>query len=227
MAQAFARYSGPSALYIVDRFDRTERHGRVQRLHMIDACQLLNKARNFKYAEATVETLAQAIGHVRTRTPARLWLFQWLLFNALTGNSDNHLKNVSFMVSADGIGISPGYDLLSTAVYTTKAFAHGRATWPDTALALPLPGARTYAEITRPALLDAGHILGLNQATATRELDRMVQAFIGEADKLIAAIAADSAQYPDAVRPALGGEMHVLRAIRHVVIGEMVKKLTP
>lgn len=221
------RHYCPSAVYIVDRFDRIERNGSMQRLHMIDACQLLNKARNFKYAEANVETLAQAIGHVRTRTPARLWLFQWLLFNALTGNSDNHLKNISFMVSADGIGISPGYDLLSTAVYTTTAFAQGRATWPDTALALPLPGARTYSEITRLAVLEAGHILGLNQATARRELDRMVRGFIAEADKLIAAIAAENAQLPNAVRPALGGEMRVLRAIRHVVIEEMVKKLKP
>ena len=224
---AVHRHYCPSALYIVDRFDRTERNGSIQRLHMIDACQLLNKARNFKYTEATVETLAQAIGHVRTRTPARLWLFQWLLFNALTGNSDNHLKNISFMVSADGIGISPGYDLLSTAVYTTTAFAHERATWPHTALALPLPGARTYSEMTRAELIDAGRTLGLKEATARRELDRMVQGLIMEANKLIDAIAAENAQLPAAVRPALGGEMRVLRAIRHIIIEEMVKKLEP
>jgi serine/threonine-protein kinase HipA len=219
------RHYCPSAVYIVDRFDRCQRNAGIQRLHMIDACQLLNKPRNFKYTEATVETLTKVIGQVRTRTTARLWLFQWLVFNILTGNSDNHLKNISFMVSAEGIGISPGYDLLSTAVYTTTAFAQDRASWPDTTLALPLPGAKTYSALTRPAVLDAGRMLGLTEATARRELDRMVQGIVPEADKLIAAIGAENAALPEAVRAALGGEMRVLRAIRHIIIQEMVSKL--
>jgi serine/threonine-protein kinase HipA len=219
------RHYCPSAVYIVDRFDRCQRNAGIQRLHMIDACQLLNKPRNFKYTEATVETLTKVIGQVRTRTTARLWLFQWLVFNILTGNSDNHLKNISFMVSAEGIGISPGYDLLSTAVYTTTAFAQDRAIWPDTILALPLPGAKTYSAVTRPAVLDAGRMLGLTEATARRELDRMVQGIVPEADKLIAAIGAENAALPEAVRAALGGEMRVLRAIRHIIIQEMVNRL--
>lgn len=224
---AVHRHYCPSAVYIIDRFDRAQRDGGIQRLHMIDACQLLNKPRNFKYTEATVETLAKVIGQVRTKATARLWLFQWLVFNVLTGNSDNHLKNISFMVSSEGVSISPGYDLLSTAVYTTTAYAQERATWPDTMLALPLPSARIYADVTRQALLDAGRMLGLKEATARRELDRMVLGIAPEADKLIAAIIAENAQLPDAVRPVLGGEIRVLRAIRHIIIHEMVMKLKP
>jgi serine/threonine-protein kinase HipA len=131
------------------------------------------------------------------------------------------------MVSTEGVIIAPAYDLLSTAVYTTTAFAQERATWPNTILALRLPSAQTYADVTRQAVLDAGRMLGLNQATARRELDRMVPGIVPEADKLIAAIAAENAQLPESVRPALGGEMRVLRAIRHIIIEEMVKKLKP
>lgn len=116
-------------------------------------------------------------------------------------------------------------DLLSTAVYTTKAFAQERAIWPNTTLALPLPGARTYADVIRQAMLDAALLLGLKEATAKRELDRMVQGILPEADRLIATIAAENAQLPEAARPVLGGEMRVLRAIRHVIIEDMVKKL--
>jgi hypothetical protein len=55
----------------------------------------------------------------------------------------------------------------------------------------------------------------------------MVPGIVPEADKLIAAIAAENAQLPESVRPALGAEMRVLRAIRHIIIEEMVKKLKP
>jgi serine/threonine-protein kinase HipA len=217
----------PSAIYIIDRFDRAQGNDSVQRLHVIDTCQLLNKSRSFKYTEASVATLKVVIKHIRTKTTARLWLFQWLVFNVVVGNSDNHLKNISFMVSSEGANLSPGYDLLSTAVYTTRGFAHDRATWPHTVLALPLPGVQTFSGVTRLAILDAGRALGLKEATATRELDRMVQRIVPAADELIAAITAENDQLPAELRPTLGGEMHVLRTIRHIIIEEMVKKLRP
>jgi len=47
-------------------------------------------------------------------------VFQWIVFNTLVGNSDCHLKNVSFMVDAQGIRLAPLYDLLCTAVYHTR-----------------------------------------------------------------------------------------------------------
>lgn len=221
------RHYCPSPVYLIDRFDRTQGKDSVQRLHMMDTCQLLNKSRNFKYTEATVETLKSVLAHIRTKTAARLWLFQWLVFNVLVGNSDNHLKNISFMVSTEGVSLSPGYDLLSTAVYATKTFAHDRATWPHVTLALPLPDAKTFSEVTRLALLNAGHTLGLKEDTATRELDRTVQRILPAADALMAAIEAENGQLPAEARPAVAGEMRVLRAIRHIILHEMVQKLTP
>ncbi len=90
-----------------------------------------------------------------------------------------------------------------------------------------MPGAPTLSEITRSALLNAGHTLGLKKDTATRELDRTVQRIVPAADALLAAIEAENGQLPAEVRPFLAGKMRVLRAIRHIIIHEMVKKLKP
>ena len=219
------RHYCPAPVYIVERFDRVHGNSPVQRVHVIDTCQLLNKSRSFKYSEATVGTLAEVLRYIRIKTCARLWLFQWLVFNALAGNGDNHLKNISFMVSADGVGISPGYDLLSTAVYATKAIALERATWPHTSLALRFPDAQNFSEVTRLTLQNAGKALGLSEDTVTRELDRMLENIIPAADQIIATIQAENSLLPDAVRPYLAGEMRVLQTIRHLILAEMVQKL--
>ena len=221
------RHYCPAPVYIIDRFDRVHDHSGIHRLHVIDSCQLLNKSRSFKYTEASVESLRDIMPHIRTRTSVRLWLYQWLIFNVLVGNGDNHLKNISFMVTAEGISISPAYDLLSTAVYTTRAFAAERATWPLTPLALRLPDAQTFSEVKRSTLLDAGKILGLSEETATRELDRMVREIAPAADEIIAGIENENRQFSDDIRPFLAGEMRLLRAIRHIIIAEMAKQLDP
>jgi serine/threonine-protein kinase HipA len=44
-------------------------------------------------------------------------LIQWVVFNVLIGNNDAHGKNISFLLSHDGVRLAPFYDLLSTAVY--------------------------------------------------------------------------------------------------------------
>jgi serine/threonine-protein kinase HipA len=217
----------PYPVYIVDRFDRVVMNGQVLRRHVIDACQLLNKARGFKYRAATLETLVQVIAQCRTRPAARLWLFQWLVFNALVGNADNHLKNISFLVSEEGIEIAPGYDLISTAVYSTAAIADDpvRAIWPRVELALPLPDARHFSELSRRVLLDAGAALGLASATVARELDRYVARIMPAAEKLLEQIEVENRSLPDTARPFLAGEMRLLRALTYIVVHEMAAKL--
>ncbi len=78
----------------------------TQRHHIIDACQLLNKARTFKYTGASLGTLNQAIALCRNKAIARQQIYRRLIINALIGNSDNHLKNISFLVDASGVNIA-------------------------------------------------------------------------------------------------------------------------
>jgi len=226
------RLYAPSPVYIVDRFDRTpDAIGEPPRRHIIDTCQLLNKARTFKYTAARLQTLADAVALCRARASTRLRLYRWLVFNLLAGNGDNHLKNISFTVDAQGINLAPFYDLLCTAVYETTAVADERATWPATALAMPLEGAATFAQVTRSAVIAAGRSLGLAEATARRELDRLLDTVPAGADRLIAEIEAgmpqDIAASPDpaAAQAHAAGELRLLRAIRHVVIGPMCRQL--
>lgn len=236
------RFYAPQPVYLIDRFDRilpatttgdsAAFADAVRRRHVVDTCQLLNKARTFKYTAAHLATLAEALIHCRARVAARMRLYRWLVFNVLVGNGDNHLKNISFLVDAGGINVAPAYDLLCTAVYDTRALGNDNARWPNTALAFSLGDAATFAGITREHMIDAAKALGLNERTAIRELNRMVKAIPAEADKLIAEIAASSikdfAASPDPEAAGLhaAGEQRMLRAIRHIVLAEMCQQLS-
>jgi len=244
----------PQPVYIVERFDREpgpalppaspspaagtssvaspEAWRDVRRRHIIDTCQLLNKSRAFKYTGANLDSLARAIELCRSKAAARLQLYQWLVFNVLIGNGDNHLKNISFLVDPAGINVAPAYDLLSTAVYDTKAFANERAHWPQSTLPFTVGAALTFADVTREQLLAAGQTLGLAAATVQRELNRLVKAVPAEAAKLIDSIQSTAERDirlspdPTATRRHIAAEIRVLDAIKHIVIHDMVQRLS-
>lgn len=223
----------PQPIYVVERFDRSRPVPGLpaSRLHSIDACQLLNKARSFKYTAATAQTLAQTIEHCRAKAAARLHHYRWLLFNVLVGNGDNHLKNVSFLVSAQGIGVALAYDLLCTAAYATKAFAYGNARWPHVKLALSLGNATAFSQVRRAHLLAAGEALGISGQTAQRELDAMTGNLPGQAMRLLAQIEAAfdgelaRSPNPEAAKLHRAGELRLLRSIVHVVVADMVARV--
>lgn len=221
----FRRYT-PEPVYLIERFDRyvLQKGGPTQRRHIIDACQLMNKDRNFKYNAATLETLQEIILKCRNRMQTRQRLFRWLVFNTLIANHDNHLKNLSFNVSAEGIELAPHYDLLSTAVYDTRVFADERAIWPAVKLTMALPGAATFEAVTRSALLQAGVMLGLAQPVAHRELDRMLTAMPAAAARLAGAIEAENQTLGKAAHVFFAGEIRLLRTIEHIIIPYMVAK---
>jgi serine/threonine-protein kinase HipA len=223
--RVWRRYT-PEPVYIVERFDRhVDAVGRTRRSHIIDACQLLNKSRGFKYQAATLQTLVDIVAHCRNRASTRLRLYHWLLFNVLIANHDNHLKNLSFRVSDEGIELSPAYDLLSTAVYNTRAFADERANWPAVALAIALPGATTFGAVTRSAVLSAGEALGLARVTAERELDRMTGALPAALDELLSRIEAENVHLPEAERPYLAIEMRLAHTLKHLIAPEMIGRV--
>jgi serine/threonine-protein kinase HipA len=219
------RYT-PEPVYIIERFDRqVDDAGPTQRRHIIDACQLLNKSRTFKYKNATLRTLAEIVMHCLNRSSTRLRLYLWLVFNLLIANNDNHLKNLSFTISREGIELSPAYDLLSTAVYHTRAFADDRAIWPAVQLAIPLPDAPTFGAVTRESVLRAGEALGLTRRICERELDRLAFALPSTLDGLAKDIAIENAHYPESVRPFLAGEIRLIDTIRHLVVPEMLSRV--
>lgn len=217
----------PSPVYLINRFDRTLAAQGWQRQHVIDACQLMGLDRSFKYSEGSMETLAALAKACRSPAVVRARLFGWLVFNVLVGNSDAHLKNLSFLVSQEGIQLAPMYDLLSVASYESPAFDQNR--WPaQTELAWPILEARRFSEIDRALLLEAGAALNLAKGTAERLLENLRSRIVKEAEVIYSEVEAANARIlrdsPE-LAATMAGELRCLRTILHVVIKEMAKKI--
>lgn len=217
----------PQPVYLIERFDRQQAAEGWRRLHSIDACQLLGLSAAYKYLEGSVGRLDQLASACRSTAVARTALFQWLVFNVLVGNTDAHLKNLSFLVSRAGIQLAPFYDLICTAVYDTPAFEQSR--WPAaTTMAWPLEGRARIAEIDRQCLMEAGEAMRIKPNTVARLLDSLRGKLAGEAQALYAQVERENAELI-AQRPelaaTLAGELRCLRSILHVVIAEQVARL--
>ncbi|MGM9484792.1 HipA domain-containing protein [Roseateles sp. NT4] len=228
----------PEPIYLIERFDRevkNEGSGRrrgapleapaINRLHVIDGCQLLNKARTFKHSGATLTSLVKIIERTTNKIQTRTRLFRWLVFNVLVANDDCHLKNLSFHVNHEGIWLAPHYDLLATGVYYTKAFADEHATWDRVRMAFALPGAKTFGEVTLKAVLAAGQFLGLPERVARR----LVNEVTGNVAKEFAQILAEHEQQQpvDAERAAgFALEARLLRVVDRITLPEMLQRLS-
>ncbi len=219
----------PSPVYLVDRFDRFEGPAGWQRRHVIDACQLLGLDRSFKYSQGSVQSLAALADACRSPAIARTRLFGWLVFNVLVGNSDAHLKNLSFLVSHEGIQLAPFYDLLSVATYDTPAY--NQRGWPEqTQLAWPILGVRRFSDIDRVLMLDAGAALSLSKGSTERLLDNLRSRIVQAAETLYTEIETENRQIVRAhpkLAAKMAGETRCLRTMLHVIIKEMVERLGP
>jgi serine/threonine-protein kinase HipA len=173
-----------------------------------------------------LQTLVEVIERCRNRVVTRLNLYRWLIFNLLVANTDNHLKNLSFLVSSAGIELAPAYDLLSTGAYHARAFANERANWPAVDLSIDLPGATTLGAVTRDSIRSAGKILGLPQAISERELDRMIRVLPPAIDQLEKQIARENTGLAEPARIFLAGEARLIATVKHVVVRDMLQRLS-
>lgn len=124
------RRFGEPAL-VVERFDRRRRGDKVDRLHLIDGCQMLDLPPTYKYERpfgksgegarirtgASLPKLFAACRNCRVPALAIRDLLNWTLFQLLIGNSDAHGKNISFFVGKAGLDLAPSYDLLNIDIY--------------------------------------------------------------------------------------------------------------
>ncbi len=217
----------PSPVYLIDRFDRVATPQGWQRRHVIDACQLLNLDRSFKYSQGSMASLGALANACRSPAVARARLFGWLVFNVLVGNSDAHLKNLSFTVSHEGVQLAPFYDLLSVASYDTQAF--DKKGWPEqTRLAWPILGVHHFSGVDRALLLEAGAALNLTKGTAERLLESLRSRVAQAAASLLAEVEVENTRIANdqpALRATMGGEIRCLRTIQHTIIQDMVRRL--
>ncbi len=129
---ALQRFGEP--VLVVERFDRRLTSDRVERLHLIDGCQMLDLQPTYKYERpfgksgegvkirtgASLPLLFAACRQCRIPAMAIRDLLNWTLFQLLIGNNDAHGKNISFFVGKNGIDIAPAYDLLNVDIYRDK-----------------------------------------------------------------------------------------------------------
>lgn len=121
----------PDPVLVVERFDRRRQPRRVDRLHIIDACQALNFPVSYKYERnfgsgrdvrqirdgVSFERLFSIAEYTLRKAATRLSLLRWALFQYLIGNADAHGKNISFFCQPGGLALAPFYDLVSVVQY--------------------------------------------------------------------------------------------------------------
>lgn len=205
----------PEPVYLVKRFDRLREGSTMKRLHVIDACQLLSLDKTFKYTQCLPETLTAIIDQCRAPAVTRKRLFDWFVFCLLIGNTDNHLKNLSFHISPEEIALSPHYDLLCTAVYEPD---NG---WLNARLEWKIGSVKTLREVTPDYLEELGHILKIPPRLQKQRVRQMVESIEQYFPKILDRI--QTTPCPSGV--SREGELHLLRQIRYGVIADMAARL--
>ncbi len=138
VAEVALRRFGAYPVLLVERFDRIVREDLVERLHIIDGCQMLDLPASYKYEQnfgsgrdvaqiregASFKKLFAMSKVCNVPAKAKLELIHWAMFTLIIGNSDAHGKNISFFVNKQGIHPAPLYDMLCVMMYD---FDHGFA----------------------------------------------------------------------------------------------------
>lgn len=173
--------------YMVQRFDRATKHGRIVRLHMEDLTQSMGLAGEDKYdvtAEDCVKLLHQT-------DPSDELSYQWvrqLAFNTYIGNCDAHAKNYSLMLSHDGVRLSPGYDLVSTRYWVR--FDQNLAMWIGDQEFPEWVDSNAWARFAKESGLDEDRVVGIATETSTDILERFRTAYRDADAKVVDRVAA-------------------------------------
>lgn len=109
---------GPHIASLAERYDRQSRDSVVSRLHQEDLCQAQGRSYASKYdagSNAFSELAAVIQQHCQSPAVDLQALARWQIFNALAGNADGHLKNLSLISHGhEGWSLAPFYDLVCT-----------------------------------------------------------------------------------------------------------------
>jgi serine/threonine-protein kinase HipA len=113
---------GEGDIFVIERFDRSLNKGRVNRIHMEDFAQILDRPLGNAIYDGSYEMIAKIIAVL---CPQDLMeLFRRVVFSVCCGNGDAHLKNFSLQyLEGRRARLSPGYDLVATAIYGDKDLA--------------------------------------------------------------------------------------------------------
>jgi serine/threonine-protein kinase HipA len=174
---------------LVERFDRQWNGGIIDRLHIIDGCQMLDLPPTYKYERpfgtsghagdirtgASLPQLFNAADLCRVPAKVRMDLLNWILFQLIIGNCDAHGKNVSFFVRKDGIDFAPAYDMLNVDIYG-DLFDHE--------MAMAIGDEFSLDSIQSFQLAEFCEGCSLNQRLAAKNLGRLCNTVLSSLDNL-------------------------------------------
>ena len=155
---------GQHPVLMVERFDRVVHDDNtIERLHIIDGCQMLDLPSSYKYernfgAGRDVSEVREGVSFSKLFTvtnlceipaTAKLQLLDWAIYTLIIGNADAHGKNISFFIKDSDISVAPYYDMLSILMHDgvdhELAMAYGDEFDANKILGYPL---REFAEQT-------------------------------------------------------------------------------
>lgn len=155
----------------VERFDRAGRGHAVTRLAFEDAAQVLEIWPADKYNVSLEEAARALLALTAAPIVAARDLFGQVVFAVLTGNGDQHAKNLALLATDRGEWrIGPAFDIPSTVAYG------------DVTLALPIQG--SSQPFSRRKLLAFAGDIGLPQPAAERVLDHLLDRTQGPLSEL-------------------------------------------
>jgi serine/threonine-protein kinase HipA len=171
---------------MVKRFDRIYKENRVERLHVIDSCQMLDLSSTHKYERnfgsgrdvkdiregASFSKLFKSADICEVPARAKLEMLNWSIFNLIIGNSDAHGKNFSFFVDKRDIRPTPFYDMLCIIAHENVehdlAMAYGDEFNPN--------------EIKAYQLREFADAIGLNFKLISQSIDKIASLIIKALD---------------------------------------------
>jgi serine/threonine-protein kinase HipA len=114
--------------YFIKRFDR---YGKGKKYSVEDFAQLSGKSRDTKYNYSMEKVAGIIEAYCTFPVVEKIKLFKLTVFNFLTGNEDQHLKNFSLITKDNKVTFTPFYDLINTTISLAN---------PVEEIALPLKG---------------------------------------------------------------------------------------
>ena len=167
-------------LFATRRYDRKTQgklldgHKIPLRLHQEDFAQAMGISAQEKYEKPYGNYLARSFQIIRNYTtdPLREMykLWDYLIFDYLIGNTDNHIKNLSLLYSEDyqKMQLSPLYDVISTIVYESSTHEMSAA----------IDGKYDVFEISRDSFANEAARLNLGRKNAMGHFDRLANGFV-------------------------------------------------
>lgn len=195
-ALAFARRLGLSAAQsqlltvgdvrciIVQRFDRSDQNGVIERLHQEDLLQALgvdptansgrSKYQNNNVGPPSLWHLAEVLRRFGSDEQL-LVLLTFVVFNTLIGNGDAHAKNFSIFIDGDGsVRLTPLYDTVPTLLW--PALRDRNALWVGDEPVL--------SHTTVVNLLDEAVRWGVDRSLAAEILETLGSAVLSAIDSI-------------------------------------------